>query len=121
MANWTSDELDKIGKADELQIVTLRRHVDAVCVSQTAGVWKPDPAIFETALRDLGVDPAADRSGYWMVGDALPFDIAGGVAAGIPTIWLHRDRELPPDGPKPDHSVASILDAFAVIGDQLAA
>jgi hypothetical protein len=26
MANWTSDELDKIGKADELQIVTLRRH-----------------------------------------------------------------------------------------------
>ena len=25
MASWTSDELDKIGKADELQIVTLRR------------------------------------------------------------------------------------------------
>jgi len=25
MAIWTSDELDKIGKADELQIVTLRR------------------------------------------------------------------------------------------------
>src|SRR5207248_6747015 len=25
MANWTRDELDKIGKADELQIVTLRR------------------------------------------------------------------------------------------------
>ena len=24
MANWTSDELDKIGKADELRIVTLR-------------------------------------------------------------------------------------------------
>ena len=24
MANWTRDELDKIGKADELQIVTLR-------------------------------------------------------------------------------------------------
>ena len=26
MANWTSDELDKIGKADELRIVTLRRN-----------------------------------------------------------------------------------------------
>lgn len=25
MANWTSDELDTIGKADELQIVTVRR------------------------------------------------------------------------------------------------
>jgi hypothetical protein len=25
MTNWTSDELDKIGKADELQIVTFRR------------------------------------------------------------------------------------------------
>jgi hypothetical protein len=25
MANWTSSELDKIGKADELDIVTLRR------------------------------------------------------------------------------------------------
>src|SRR5690242_19631396 len=25
MANWTRDELDKIGKADELQIVTIRR------------------------------------------------------------------------------------------------
>jgi HAD superfamily hydrolase (TIGR01549 family) len=99
----------------------LRRHVDAVCVSETAGVWKPDPAIFETALRALGVDPAADRSGYWMVGDALHADIAGGVAAGIPTIWLHRDRDLPADGPKPHHSVGSILDAFAVIGEELAA
>jgi hypothetical protein len=26
MANWTSDELDRIGTADELQIVTLRRN-----------------------------------------------------------------------------------------------
>jgi len=25
MANWTSDELDRIGQADELQIVTVRR------------------------------------------------------------------------------------------------
>ena len=25
MANWTPDELDRIGKADEVQIVTLRR------------------------------------------------------------------------------------------------
>jgi FMN phosphatase YigB (HAD superfamily) len=99
----------------------LRRHVDFVCVSQTVGVWKPEPGIFEIALRELGVDPSHDRSGHWMVGDALHADIAGGVAAGIPTIWLHRGRELPADGPTPDHMVADISEAFTVIGRELAA
>lgn len=94
----------------------LRRHVDAVCVSETVGVWKPDPAIFDAALRGLGVDPADDRSGYWMVGDALHADVAGGSAAGIRTIWLSRGRGEPePGGPVPDRVAEGIVEAFKII------
>ncbi|GAA2579465.1 hypothetical protein GCM10010435_65740 [Winogradskya consettensis] len=61
-------------------------------ISEGAGVRKPDRRIFE-----LGAD-AAGRSladGGWMIGDHPEYDIAGGAAAGLRTVWLHRGRPWP--------------------------
>jgi putative hydrolase of the HAD superfamily len=70
------------------------RYLDAIVISEDVGVTKPDPAIFEIALRRLGC--AAHEA--VMVGDSWQTDVAGARAAGIRAIWLNR-RGLPPPEP----------------------
>ena len=67
--------------------------LDAVVISEEAGVSKPDPRIFEIALARLG-QPAA---GAVMVGDAWGTDIAGALAAGIRPVWFNRFGAASPD------------------------
>ena len=72
VANWDCalpGHLDRLGLLDRF---------DTVVTSARAGVPKPDPAIFELALRELGV--TADRALH--VGDE-PCDEEGALAAGL--------------------------------------
>jgi HAD superfamily hydrolase (TIGR01509 family) len=72
VANWDC------ALPDHLRTLGLDRLVDTVVTSARAGVPKPDPAIFELALRELGVQ--ADRALH--VGDE-PCDEEGAHAAGL--------------------------------------
>ena len=56
----------------------LRPLVDAICVSATVGLRKPDRAIFQLAADRCG----ASFEGSWMVGDSASHDVAGAVATG---------------------------------------
>jgi HAD superfamily hydrolase (TIGR01549 family) len=76
-------------------------YVDAVVISEEAGVAKPDPRIFELALTRLG----HAREASVMVGDAWQTDIVGALAAGICPIWFNRFGAA-----SPDQSVAEITD-----------
>lgn len=58
----------------------------AVVVSGDLGAGKPDPAPFAHALALLGCE-AQDAV---MVGDSLPRDIDGALAAGLGAIWINR-------------------------------
>ena len=80
----------------------LDAYVDALIVSEEAGVSKPDPAIFAIALDRLGA-AAADAV---MIGDSWPADIEGAIAAGVRAIWFNRFKR-----PQPRADVAS-FDAF---------
>jgi putative hydrolase of the HAD superfamily len=60
--------------------------LDTVVTSAEAGVRKPDPRIFETALATLQCPP--ERAIF--VGDSLEIDIAGGRAAGIRSVLIDR-------------------------------
>ncbi len=73
--------------------------LDAVVISEEAGVTKPDPRIFRLALERLG-RPADETV---MIGDAWDTDIAGARAAGIRPIWFNRFG-----APSPDRSVTEI-------------
>ena len=53
--------------------------VDAICISEELGVAKPDVRAFAQAAAAVGVDPA-DAA---MVGDSLPNDVVGALAAGF--------------------------------------
>jgi HAD superfamily hydrolase (TIGR01549 family) len=67
-------------------------HVDALVVSEEAGVSKPDPAIFAIALDRLGAAPHEAV----MVGDSWTADVEGALAAGIRAVWFNRVGQAPP-------------------------
>lgn len=71
--------------------------VDAVVLSCDVGAVKPDPPIFETALRALDLDAAE----VLMVGDSGKDD-AGAAHLGIRTLLLPRTRG-------PLHGLAAVL------------
>jgi putative hydrolase of the HAD superfamily len=89
---------------DELDLIRL---VDAVVLSCEVGAAKPDPPIFEHALRQLGV-PAAesvfvdDQRGY----------CDGAAALGIHAVRICRDRGEAPGGHEPTISSLTDLDAL---------
>jgi putative hydrolase of the HAD superfamily len=69
----------------------LDREVVGWVISEGAGLRKPDPAIFRLAATRAGLP--LDRA--WMIGDSADADIGGARAAGVPGIWLHRNRPWP--------------------------
>ena len=70
--------------------------VDGVVSSAMVGAAKPDPALFEAALRAAGV--TAERALH--VGDSLSKDVEGASAAGIAAVLLDRRREHPEARPR---------------------
>jgi putative hydrolase of the HAD superfamily len=60
--------------------------LDAIVVSAEVGASKPDPAIFEAALRELRCEP---RQAVY-VGDSLETDILGARAAGLRALLIDR-------------------------------
>ncbi len=69
----------------ELERFGLREAFEVVVDSTVAGVEKPSPEIFQTALDQLGL-PAGQ---CWYVGDDVVNDVIGGMAAGFGTVVLY--------------------------------
>lgn len=78
-----------IGEVQRARIerLQLNTHFSAIAISGELGISKPDPAIFDVILADLGSPTASDAI---IVGDSLTSDIAGGLNAGIATCWYNR-------------------------------
>jgi HAD superfamily hydrolase (TIGR01549 family) len=65
-------------------------------VSDDLGVGKPDPALFELAVKAAGVAPGAAV----MVGDRLDYDMRPAKLVGMRAIWMLRGEA--PDDPSPE-------------------
>ena len=78
---------------DKLRHTGMRHLFDELVISEAAGVSKPDPAIFELALRLAGATP---RDAI-MLGDSWPNDVMGAIGAGIAAAWLDRTGAGVPD------------------------
>jgi 2-haloacid dehalogenase len=65
--------------------------LDVVVISGDSGVEKPDPAIFDEALRRLGLRP----SQCLFVGDSLASDAEGARNAGMDFCWYRRHHRAP--------------------------
>jgi 2-haloalkanoic acid dehalogenase type II len=90
---------------ESLRMLGIEQVFDAVAISGEVGVAKPDAAIFQIALRDLGVRPEQ----AWHIGDDALTDIAGAHAAGLTAVWLNRSESLWIHGePQPHYEVSSL-------------
>lgn len=100
---------------EKLRHCGLDRFIDALVVSEEAGVSKPDPIIFRLALNRLGCEAGEAV----MIGDSWAADVAGARAAGIRAIWFNpagrerRDPAVPllASLTPPDEAMRMIFDA----------
>ncbi len=71
---------------EKLRFLGMESLVDALITSEDVGVLKPDPAIYQVALRRLQASPAQTV----MVGDNWQADVVGALVVGIRPLWLNR-------------------------------
>ena len=89
--------------------------LDVWAISDDVGAEKPDPRIFQHALRSAGV-PARDAV---HIGNRLDTDVRGAQRVGLRTVWLLRGEA--PSSPtiaqrdEPDAVIASIEELPAVL------
>ncbi len=81
VSNWD------ISLSEVLERCGIGSSLDGIVTSASEGVRKPEPAIFEAALRLAGC--AADEALH--VGDTPEEDVAGAAAAGIRAVLLDRE------------------------------
>ncbi|ATM24628.1 hypothetical protein SMD44_p10129 (plasmid) [Streptomyces alboflavus] len=96
----------------KLDIAGLTSCFASVVISGSFGVRKPHPDLFHLALDDLGAD-ASTRA--VMVGDMLDTDVAGGIAAGLDTVWISGTRSRTAQDPEPTYTVPAVLDAAELL------
>ena len=85
--------------------------IDALVVSEEAGVSKPDPAIFAIALDRLGVTPASAV----MLGDSWSADIVGAARAGIRPVWYNPLRKPKPSDPPDVEEIHALTPAGEIV------
>ncbi len=64
----------------------LKKFFQRITTSEFAGIGKPNPGIFEYAMRKAGVTPGE----CIMVGDDVYTDIYGASTAGMPSVFVNR-------------------------------
>jgi putative hydrolase of the HAD superfamily len=97
---------------DDLARMGLAERLDAAVFSSEVGKRKPDPAIFEAALAQLGVD--GERTLF--VGDRLYEDVRGAKSLGMTTaqaLWFRADDDE--RGLEPDYEAFTPMDVLNVV------
>lgn len=82
-------------------------------ISEEIGAEKPSPAFFDAVAAAI---PGFDRATALVIGDSLSSDIAGGIAAGIDTVWYNPAAKSAPAGRIPTYTVADYGELRALLG-----
>lgn len=83
-----------------------------VIISEEVGVAKPDPAIFDIALKGMG---CPDKANVLMIGDSLSSDIRGGSNAGIDTCWFNPSSNINDTDVTPTYEIRLLSDLPALL------
>ena len=94
-------------QAVKYELSGLKNWCDCFVVSETVGLSKPDPRIFDMALMQLG----AVASDALMVGDSLNSDYRGAMNANMDFCWVNpADKALPADFNPPQFVIRSVTE-----------
>jgi putative hydrolase of the HAD superfamily len=108
VSNIDDDQL-----AHLLEIAAVKSSFDSILSSEQAQSCKPDPSIFQEALRRAGCTPQEAL----FVGDTLAQDIAGANHVGLQSVllWHRDDRDPPTEEPRPRHVIRRIPDLLDLL------
>lgn len=101
----------------EIQLSRLKRsvikeYVTEIIISEEVGVSKPDPRIFESALKKLN---HFDKENVLMIGDSLSSDIQGGINFGIDTCWFNPKHSENTTALRPTYQIDRIDQLFDIL------
>ena len=77
---------------NKIEQLGIRKYFDSIIISERAGVMKPHPHIFHTAVEDIG----CDAHECVFIGDSYTDDVTGAVGAGLPAVWFNTENAEPP-------------------------
>ena len=97
----------------KLRICGLDRYFDTLITSDEAGVNKPNPAIFDYALKKAGADAAESL----MIGDEPEADIEGARLAGIAQLYINLNDK--PTIQPPTFEVKSLCETLKILSTSL--
>ena len=86
----------------------IRQWLDDVVISQDVGAAKPDPRIFEIALK--GLDP----KDALMIGDGIRSDVEGANRAGVDICWYNPRGAALPEGLHAEYEIRDLRDCLPV-------
>ena len=89
----------------------LRNCFSHIVLSEEVGCQKPNPRIFEEALRMNGLQ-AED---VVMIGDSWNSDIQGAINAGIDQIWIRKSKDPLPEGQSATYLVQSLSEVMEIL------
>ena len=82
-----------------------------IVLSEEVGCQKPNPRIYEEALRMNGV--SAEEA--VMIGDSWNSDIQGAIHAGIDQIWIRKSQGPLPEGQSATYIVKSLAEVMEIL------
>jgi putative hydrolase of the HAD superfamily len=77
----------------KLESCNLIPYIDLIVTSEEIGVTKPDPKIYQAALKRWNIGPQETV----MIGDSWENDVLCPHSLGMRTIWFNRRNEVCPD------------------------
>lgn len=89
----------------------LRNCFSHIVLSEEVGCQKPNPRIYEEALRMNGV--SAEEA--VMIGDSWNSDIQGAINAGIDQIWVRKSQDSLPEGQSATYLVHSLSNVMEIL------
>ena len=89
----------------------LRNCFSHIVLSEEVGCQKPNPRIYEEALRMNGV--SAEEA--VMIGDSWNSDIQGAINAGIDQIWIRKSKDPLPEGQSATYLVQSLSEVMEIL------
>ena len=82
-----------------------------IVLSEEVGCQKPNPRIFEEALRMNGLKAEE----VVMIGDSWNSDIQGAINAGIDQIWIRKSNDPLPEGQSATYLVQSLSEVMEIL------
>ena len=101
-----------IAQTKKLERSHLDEWMDGVFLSEQLGAEKPSPLFFEQVFAAL---PDLARENMMIVGDSLTSDMAGGLAAGIPTCWYNPKGQPRPTDMAIDYEIQDLHQIFELV------